>query len=114
MGNNPTSQYPIQRISSAEMCKRFNDGGYWEKVKSGTLSEVVLESCISKLLQSETVEIISEMVSYRDHENNEIARVHQFRRPDGSIAASGRPDPKRLLENGILYRLEKKQKGHSL
>jgi len=67
-------------------------------------------SNISTLLTQETVEITSQMVSYRDKDNNEIARVHQFVRPDGSLAASGRPDPKRLLEDGILYRLEKKPK----
>jgi hypothetical protein len=49
------------------------------------------------------------MVSYRDTGNFEIARVHQYLRTDGSIGASGRPDPKRLFEEGTLYRLEKKQ-----
>ena len=92
------------------MCKRFNDGRYWEKVISGELLAVSLESNVSTLLGTETVTMISEMLSYRDRDGNEIARVHQFRRPDGSLAASGRPDPKRLLEDGILYRLEKKPK----
>lgn len=92
------------------MCKRFNEGGYWEKSKSGELIPIVLESRISKLLDSETVEIVSEMVSYRNQDGREIARVHQFRRPDGSLAASGKPDPKRLLQDGVLYRLPKKTK----
>ena len=52
----------------------------------------------------------SQMVSYRDTENREIARVHQYLRADGSIGASGRPDPKRLLEDGVLYRLVKDPK----
>jgi hypothetical protein len=98
---------PIQRVTPEDLCKRFNEGGYWEKVTSGDLTPVVLESNISTLLATETVEITSEMISYRDPDNNEICRVHQFRRPDGSLAASGRPDPKRLVENGIMYRLHK-------
>lgn len=102
--------FPIQRVTSAELCKRFNEGGYWEKAEKGELKKVVLENCISTLLTQETVEIISEMISYRDADDNEVARVHQFRRPDGTLAASGKPDPKRLLENGVLYRLEKKPK----
>ena len=90
------------------MCKRFNEGGYWDRTKSGELTVHPLESNISMLLTQESVQIISEMLSYRDADGNEIARIHQFRRPDGTLAASGKPDPKRLLENGVLYRLHKK------
>ena len=100
----------IKRVTSVEMCKRFNEGGYWDKVKSGELTAHLLASNVSVMLTHETVEITSMMLSYRDQAGNEIARVHQFVRPDGSLAASGLPDPKRLLENGILYRLERKVK----
>jgi hypothetical protein len=50
------------------------------------------------------------MVSYLDSDGNEVARVHQYLRPDGTIGASGKPDPKRLLDGGILYYLEKSKK----
>ena len=50
---------------------------------------------------------LSQMVSYIDAGGQEVARVHQYLRPDGTIGAKGRPDPKRLLENGVLYRLHK-------
>jgi hypothetical protein len=50
----------------------------------------------------------SQMVSCRQGSTNlEVARVHQYVRPDGAIGLSGKPDPKRLFENGILYRLMK-------
>lgn len=49
----------------------------------------------------------SQLVSYFDGSGNEIARVHQYLRTDGTIGLSGRPDPKRLLEGGILYRITK-------
>jgi len=90
------------------MRQRFNGGKYFEKMIAGEFTSRLLESNVSTLLSAETVEITSEMLSYRDLQGNEVARVHQFVRPDGSIAASGKPDPKRLLENGILYRIEKK------
>lgn len=92
------------------MCKRFNEGGYWEQIKSGELTEHVLESRRSLTLTKETLEIQSQMVSYRNSMGEEVARVHQYLRSDGAIAASGKPDPKRLLQDGILYRLEKKPK----
>lgn len=92
------------------MRKLFNEGGYWEKVQNGEWTSHVLESRISDALTQETVQITSTMLSYRDRDGNEMARIHQYQRPDGSIAASGLPDPKRLLQDGILYRLVKAQK----
>ncbi len=41
----------------------------------------------------------------------EVARVHQYLRLDGRLGASGLPDPKRILENGVLYRLRKSPTG---
>ena len=35
-----------------------------------------------------------------------VAGVHQYLRRDGTIGASGRPDPKELFVNGTLYILE--------
>jgi hypothetical protein len=44
------------------------------------------------------------MVWYFDLQLNRVALVHEYRLPDGSIGASGLPDPKRLLlEDEILY-----------
>jgi hypothetical protein len=108
MTANSTSQpLPIKRISVEEMRKRFNEGGYWENVQNGKWTAYPLESRISDALEKETVQITSVMLSYRNENGDEMARVHQYVRPDGSIAASGRPDPKRLVQDGILYRLIK-------
>lgn len=93
------------------MCKRFNEGNYWQKTKDGDLAAVVIEHRHpSRIEANEPFCTYSQMVSYRDRDGIEIARVHQYLRPDKTIGASGLPDPKRLYEGGILYRLEKKQK----
>lgn len=47
----------------------------------------------------------SQMISYRDSQDKEIARVHQYLKTDGTLGASGKPDPKRLLINDTLFRL---------
>ena len=108
MTANSTSQpLPIKRITPEEMRKRFNEGGYWEKVLKGEWTVHTLESRISDALTDETVEITSVMLSYHNKNGVEVARVHQYMRPDQSIAASGRPDPKRLVQDGFLYRLIK-------
>lgn len=49
------------------------------------------------------------MVSYRDGQDNEVARVHQYLRLDDSLGADGRPDPKRLVYKGVKYRRAKGQ-----
>lgn len=94
------------------MRERFNSGGYWERLKSGELTAHELDRGIPRLA-SEPPGTISQELSYRDADNNEVARVHQYLRPDGSIGASGRPDPKRLLQDGILYRLTRKHNRES-
>lgn len=45
----------------------------------------------------------SQTVAYYDRTGMKVAVVHQFVRKDGDLGASGRPDPKRLLEEGVLY-----------
>jgi hypothetical protein len=54
------------------------------------------------------------MVAYYDGQGDEIARVHQYLRPDGTLGAAGRPDPKRIFENGVLYRLDEAYVPHTI
>lgn len=97
------------RVTALEMCKIFNDGNYWGKAKSGEFTMVLLEDRHpSRTEANEPFCTYSQMVSYRDQSNNEVARVHQYLRPDKTIGASGKPDPKRVLQGNILYRLHKK------
>lgn len=87
----------------------FNHDGYWERLKSGELSAVVLEERHPTFPDAnEPFCTWSRSISYRERQTDqEVARVHQYDRPDGTIGASGLPDPKRILKDGILYRLIK-------
>jgi hypothetical protein len=51
----------------------------------------------------------SQEISYFDANNQEVARVHQYLKPDGNLGGSGRPDPKRVFQGGVLYRLTKQR-----
>jgi hypothetical protein len=104
---------PIVRVEATQLQKLFNDGQYWEQAQSGKLIMHVLEDRHPSLtLANEPFCTRSQMVSYRDG-TDEIARVHQYLRTDGTIGASGKPDPKRLYTGGKLYRLIKKPKDSS-
>jgi hypothetical protein len=102
---------PIVRIPEAEMQRRFNEGRYWERLRAGELTSRLWDDRHPALTLAKEPECTrSQMVQYVDSQSNEVARVHQYLRPDGSLGASGKPDPKRLFENGTLYRLVKKRK----
>lgn len=94
------------------MQERFNRGKYWERMKNGEFRPVVLEEGRpqKEVADKEPLGTVSQMISYRDSNDDEVVRVHQYLRPDGTIGASGLPDPKRLVEDGVLYRLTKKNK----
>ena len=66
---------PVQLVPAATLRQMFNDGTH------------------------------SEIIYYFDAANRKIAVVHQYVLPDGTLGASGRPDPKELLVNGTLYRV---------
>jgi hypothetical protein len=90
------------------MRRRFNRGRYYERVLSGELRAVAKrDSTPVRTKANEPIGTHSQEVSYLDAANQEVARVHQYIRPGGHVGASGLPDPKRLFENGILYRIRK-------
>jgi hypothetical protein len=45
----------------------------------------------------------SQIIVYFDDNGRRIAIVHQYLRTDGSLGASGKPDPYKLFHNGVLY-----------
>lgn len=60
--------------------------------------------------EDEPAGTVSQMLQYwRD--GVEVALVHQYTRPDGTIGASGRPDPKKVIVDAKCYRLLRKGLG---
>lgn len=89
------------------MRRIFNENNIWDKVKSGELIAVILESRTAPADAQQGDKTLSQSISYRDTDGNEIARVHQYLKPDNTLGGSGLPDPKRIFHNGVLYRLIK-------
>lgn len=52
----------------------------------------------------------SQMVRYLDEFGTEVACIHQYLKPDGELWASGLPDPKRLLHDGVRYHYKSSKK----
>lgn len=72
-----------------------------DAVEAGTLTiQLKADKHPSAPAASEPFCTRSQAVGYFDAEGRQIAVVHQYLRQDGSLGASGRPDPKWLLHNG--------------
>jgi hypothetical protein len=83
----------------------FNEGRYWERTQSGgDLTARVRRATHPTRPEAKQPYCTStQMVSYFDVDNVEVARVHQYLVADGSIGGKGRPDPKRMFVNGVIY-----------
>lgn len=94
------------RVSPQEMRNLFNSSGYYQRVLAGEFTtKLVRDKVPLRLPPSEPAETKSQNVYYYDENGVFVALVHQYLRPDGTIGASGRPDPKKLYLNGHMYKL---------
>ena len=97
---------PVKRVlaSATEIRRIFNEGGYAERVRSGNLSEKPYrDGHPSPADSGEPYSTRSQIVAYLDAKGRQVALVHQYVRKDGSLGASGKPDPKKLFHQGALY-----------
>lgn len=75
----------------------FNDSQFYEKSLSGEISsKLKRNSHPDPTPKGEPYCTHSQIVYYYEHSGKPLAIVHQYLRPDGTLGASGRPDPKRL------------------
>jgi hypothetical protein len=92
------------------MRRRFNEGGYWDRMKAGEFEEIIIgESVPQEGILERHPDAVSVKARYRDKQGNDIVEVHYYRLPDGSVIPGKRPDPKLLYEDGLLYHLEKQK-----
>jgi hypothetical protein len=93
-----------QGLGPAEIRRRFNEGRYVQRAAAGELRVVVkADRHPSQPKAREPHCTRSQIVSYFDHLGNELARAHRYLRKDGTLGASGKPDPKSLMDGNTLY-----------
>jgi hypothetical protein len=98
------SRPPTAIVSKHEILERFNRGGFVERVERGLLTVVVIrEGHPSPPLANEPFCTRSQLIEYGTQSGVAVAVVHQYLRPDGSLGLSGRPDPKMILDRGVMY-----------
>lgn len=100
---------PEKLVPARTIQTKFNEGRYYERTLLGEFRTQVLKSRVPKHLHpGEPPGTLSQIVAYYGPQGR-VAIVHQYLRPDGSLGASGRPDPKQLLLEGTLLIVELKR-----
>ena len=75
----------------------FNEAGLMDRATYGDLFQTVEEEGHpSPPLAGEPFCTLGQIVAYRDDGGAEVARVHQYLRPDGKIGLDG-PGPREML-----------------
>jgi len=101
--------YEIETIIVSQDIIReaFNSGNYWERALQGEFRVTIRDNIhfTRRQARKRGFQYCSrgQIVRYIDNQGTIIAVVHQIRSPDGSLGASGKPDPKYLrLDDMIL------------
>jgi hypothetical protein len=94
-------------VPAYEIRRRFNDGQYWQQAQAGQLQQFMHKDQHPSAPKAPVpICTRSQVIKYLDADGIEVAMVHQYLQPDGTLGATGRPDPKRLFEGGVLYEVE--------
>ena len=97
---------PPRYVGEDELRRMFNEGRYFERMQAGEFRAVIVAQNPRKRGDRQARRTMSQTVEYWDKYGNKIARVHQYRKRDGTLGGSGRPDPKVLVHEGVLYILD--------
>ena len=94
----------VREVSATDLRDRFRNGRYLERVAKGELqTRLVREGHPAPKKSGQPHCTRSQVVAYQLPSGKRIAMVHQYLRPDGRLGASGKPDPKWLLKDGVIY-----------
>jgi hypothetical protein len=97
---------PPKRVTEWKMRWLFQRHHFLAKVSNGELvPSITRDTHPSRTVANEPFCTRTQEISYLDGNRQEVARVHQYLRTNGTIGASGRPDPKRLKIGTQLYRM---------
>jgi hypothetical protein len=101
------TSFPIIRIDEWELRRIFNDLRIAERADRGELRAEIKRSrpVMDASIRNWVPGTLSQEIRYYDAENNLVAKAHRYR-PDGTLAAGGKPDPKRVMNEGTIYVLQ--------
>jgi hypothetical protein len=90
------------RVAEAELRQRLFRGDYLRRAEDGEFGCCLTDANPSRS-RDEPNGTRSVLVSFLDKSFHRGFMVHFYLRPDGTIGGSGKPDPKWLFEDGVIY-----------
>ena len=91
-------------MEPSEIRERFNESGLFERAIRGELISVVKSDKLVRGNSGLPAGTRSQVIWYFGRDGQELALVHQYLLPDGTLGGSGRPDPKRMiLDNEVIF-----------
>ncbi len=94
-------------IAQSIIRQKFAESQYPEMIAKGELVPKYLRDKELKNPHNrrfpEPIGTKSQMIRYVDRSGKWFVEIHQYLRPDGTLGASGKPDPKRLKINDMIY-----------
>lgn len=85
------------------MLQKFRDHDFLGRLQRGELTQRLISDRPAPPYPWLQVGSRSQIIAYVDTNDVRVAELHQYLQPDGTIGASGLPDPKRLLIDELLY-----------
>ena len=99
--------FPVKVVDCFTLRGLFNKHQFYAQVQSGTLTAKVKKNRHPSLpLAKEPFCTKSQIVFYYNADGDQVAIVHQYLRTDGTIGLSGKPDPKKLRVDDVIYILD--------
>jgi len=95
------------KMGEWEMRCKFRLARLLGRFKRGQVKSILLAEWRAPKTAGQIAGTKSRTESWIDPAGIELARVHYYKLPSGSIGASGLPDPIALLYEGVLYFKEK-------
>lgn len=93
-------------VSQTELQELFNRH-YLPAFERGDLTKVLVRSGTPDRTANQPIGTKSEMWSLHTNDGRYIGKVHAYVKPDGTLSASGKPDPKELVIGRNRYVLSK-------
>jgi hypothetical protein len=97
---------PIKYVSATEIRRQFNDGRFEDLVAYNVLTERLIREGNPTPTANQPPGTKSQVIAYMNQNGVQVAVVHRYLRPDGTLGGSGRPDPKKVFHKGQLYVLD--------
>lgn len=96
----------VKLVAPQHIRKLFNEGKYADRAAQGEFTVVPKKSKHPTAPRAKMpVCTRSETLVYLDNKRRAVAIIHQYRLPNGKLGASGRPDPKFLVHEGVVYQV---------